>query len=368
MKHKTAMRVVRLVGSFILGIGTLTLLIAWLAGALTTKIPPTEQTIERHTAAGYRVDQVHEVTKDDIEEAIGTLKAASRTIISSKVLATIKQVHVKAGDEVTPGQVLVELEHQELDARLKQAEDALEATIAKRTEAEADFERTAKLRQRSPGLVTQDEYDAVVAGRSVARAEASRAKQAVTEAEVLLSYATILAPKSGRIVDRLAEPGDTARPGVPLLVLYDAGSLRLEAPVVETLAIKLQVGQTLQAHIDALDRDFQATVDEIVPQAAAPSRSFLVKATLPKSDDLYEGMFGRLLIPAGKRRHLCLPTAAIQQVGQLDFVEVVLPDNTLERRFITLGSLGFPGRIEVLSGVDPGERVVLHEPSKRFSR
>ena len=113
-------------------------------------------------------------------------------------------------------------------------------------------------------------------------------------------------------------------------------------------------------YVDAHKREYSATVDEIVPQADAPSRSFLVKASLPKSDDLYEGMFGRLLIPAGERRHLCLNTEALINVGQLEFVDVVLPDGNIERRLIKTGQLGTPGRQEVLSGVEAGERVLIH--------
>jgi RND family efflux transporter MFP subunit len=177
---------------------------------------------------------------------------------------------------------------------------------------------------------------------------------------VLLSHTTISAPKSGRIVDRLAEPGDTARPGEPLLILYDATSLRLEAPVQEHLAVKLRAGDKLDVYIDALDREVESTIDEIVPQADAPSRSFLVKASIPGSDDLFEGMFGRLRIPAGQRRHLCLVTNAITKIGQLEFVEVVTADGHIEKRFIKTGRLGMPGRIEVLSGLKVGELVVLH--------
>ena len=208
--------------------------------------------------------------------------------------------------------------------------------------------------------ISQQEYDQARRNLEVAQAEERRAQQAISEAAVLLSYTTIRAPKAGRIVDRLAEPGDTARPGEPLLVLYDASSLRLEAPVLEHLAVKLQPGQQLSVYVDALEREITATIDEIVPQADAPSRSFLVKASLPKSDDLYEGMFGRLRIPAGTRRHLCLATDAVQHVGQLEFVEVVAADRSIERRYVKTGRVGIPGRIEVLSGLRAGEQVVLH--------
>jgi RND family efflux transporter MFP subunit len=208
--------------------------------------------------------------------------------------------------------------------------------------------------------VSRAEFDESTRHLEVSRAEELRAEQAVKEGSVMMSYATIKATRGGRIVDRLAEPGDTSRPGEPILVLYDATSLRLEAPVLEHLAVKLRAGDRLDVYIDALERQVESTIDEIVPQADAPSRSFLVKASIPRSDDLFEGMFGRLRIPAGQRRHLCLATDAIRKVGQLEFVEVVTDDGQIEKRFIKTGRLGMPGRIEVLSGLKAGERVVLN--------
>jgi RND family efflux transporter MFP subunit len=336
--------------------------IAWLSGAFDKKIAPATATAsgERHLVAGRPTDVVHEVTKDYIEEAIGTLKAASRSVISAKVLATINAINVAAGDQVKEGDVLVQLDDQQLVAQLHQAEHQLDAATANRLEAEQEYARAAQL--VGSKVITQSEFDSATRQVDVTRANESRARQALEGARILLSYTTIQAPKAGRIVDRLAEPGDTARPGEPVLVLYDATSLRLEAPVPEQLAVKLHVGQKLTVHVDSRNQDYAATIDEIVPQADAPSRSLLVKASLPRSGDLYEGMFGRLEIPAGSRRHLCLAEAAIERVGQLEFVDVVRPDGTLDRRYIKTGQVGMPGRIEVLSGLAMGERVVLQRP------
>ncbi len=355
-------RVTKRIVPLAIGIGLLVLVIAWLGGAFEEKIPPSTPTVKQTPLANQPTDIVHEVTKEYIEEAIGTLKAASRTVISAKVLATIEEITVSAGDQVNKGDVLIRLNRQDVEARLKQAEQALIAARATRKEAETSYERIKRLREK--GVVSQSELDTAARYLEVSRAEELRAEQAVNEAAVNLSYTTIKAPKSGRIVDRLAEPGDTSRPGEPILVLYDASSLRLEAPVLEQLAVKLKRGDQLKVYIDALDREVTSTIDEIVPQADAPSRSFLVKASIPKSDDLFEGMFGRLRIPAGKRRHLCLATDAIHRVGQLEFVDVVTDDGHIERRFIQTGRLGMPGRIEVLSGLKAGERVVVHTPAK----
>lgn len=341
----------------VVGLTTLVVIIAWLSGMFETKVAPgwTERGLQK--LADQPTALVHEVEKSYVEEAVGALKASSRTVVSAKVLATIDDILVSAGDQVQVGQMLIRLEGKEFQSRLEQARQALEAATANREEAEKQFTRMESLAERN--AASRAEFDKAARDVQVTLAEEARAAQAVTEAEVLLSYTTIEASKNGRIVDRLAEPGDVAQPGMPLLVLYDATSLRLETPVMEHLAIQLREGQQLDVFIDALNKRFQATIDEIVPQADAPSRSFLVKTSLPKSEDLYEGMFGRLLIPAGERRHLCLQTDAIVRQGQLEFVDVVLPDQTIERRLIKTGQLGMPGRQEVLSGVQPGERVIL---------
>ena len=341
----------------VVGLTVLIAIIAWLSGAFTENVAPGRTTPPAVALDDRPSDIVHEVTRQYIEEAVGTLKASSRTEVSARVLARINEVKVSAGDLVNAGDTLVVLDSKELQSHVEQAQQTLLSTTASRRQAQTEFDRAAELLQRKVG--TQSEYDARKSQLDVATAEESRAIQAVEAAKIVLAYTTIVAPKAGRVVDRLAEPGDTARPGQPLLVIYDAASLRLEAPVLEKLAVKLKIGDQLDVQIDALDRQVAAVIDQIVPQADAPSRSFLVKATLPRADDLYEGMFGRLLIPAGERRHLCLATDAIQEIGQLQFVQVVRKDNTLERRMIRTGRLGMPGSVEVLSGLKVGERVVL---------
>jgi len=358
--HKVLSIFVRII-LYTAGLAALVVSIAWLSGMFESKVESDwqERGVRRHSTEPTTV--VHEVTKPYVEEAVGTLKASSRTIVASKVLATIERINVKAGDQVTQGQELIVLDAKEYQSRLSQAKQSLVATVATRDEAEKDFKRVETLLKKN--VVTKSDFDRAQRQYDVAKAEESRARQAVSEAEILLSYTKINAAKNGRIVDRFAEPGDIANPGTPILVLYDATSLRLEAPVMEHLAVKLRLGAQLQVYVDALDREFDATIDEIVPQADAPSRSFLVKASLPRSEDLYEGMFGRLRIPAGSRKHLCLEMDAIERIGQLEFVDVVQPDGILERRFIKTGQVGIPGRQEVLSGLQAGDQVLIKRTS-----
>jgi len=345
----------------------LIVVIAWLAGGFTEKIPGGPTAVVGQQPDGYPDYghyKVQEINKPYIEEAIGTLKAASRTEIASQVLATIDRITVSADDEVAAGKELVLLDAKAFEAQLSQAEAELQAADAAVAQAEDRYNRATRARESTPGAIAEQDFNRMKFDLLTARANQTRARQAVAEAQVRLSYTTIRAPKSGTIVDRWAEEGDMARPGVPLLTLYDRTTLRLEVPVMGNLATKIHKGDKFEVHIDDLNKDFRGVVDETVPQAEAASRSFLVKVRLPPSEELDEGMFGRLKIPAGTRPHLCLDTRAIQQVGQLQFVTVVDPKTgTRERRFIKTGRFGDATHREVISGLRAGDVVLLHEPA-----
>jgi len=351
----------------VIGLVLMVLVVAWLADLMTEKIQPGQNAVSTKNAEpepGNGLYTVREVFKDYTAEAVGTLKASRRTEISSRLLAPIDVINVRAGQTVNDGDVLVELDRRALETELRQARASVAAAKAALARSENDYARAIQLLAKK--VISRAEMDNATAGVEVNRAKLDQARQSENEANVMLSYTTIRAPKNGMVVDRLAEPGDMVQPGEPLLILYDPTSLRLEVPVMENLAVGLKPGDELTVQIDARDkRRVLATIDEIVPQAEAASRSFLVKVRLPRSEDLFEGMFGRLIIPIGKRRHLCIDTDAIETIGQLQFVDVVGQNGTLERRLIKTGRYGDANHREVLSGLNVGERVLLKGTHKR---
>ena len=128
----------------------------------------------------------------------------------------------------------------------------------------------------------------------------------------------------------------------------------------ESVASLLVKRQRIRVRIDALDRNLDAVVDEIVPTADPGSRSFVVKVTLADAAGLYPGMFGRLLIPTGETETIYIPAAAVTQVGQLDFV-TVSTDQGPARRYVRVGERRPDGRVSVISGLAPGETLVVPE-------
>ncbi len=331
------------------------LLILWLAGAFAERIESGPARRVRPTVGPDAPLAVATLIIDPlIEEAAGTVQAQRRTLVSARMLATIAAVRVRAGEAVGAGDVLIELDAREPSARVEEARGAVRGAEAEQTRRAADLARAQVLIRR--GAISQSEFDQAQAAARVADASAAGAREALSAAQVALSYTRITAPVSGRVVDRYAEPGDTAVPGQPLLALYDPVALRIEVPVRESLLTRLHVGDTLEVRIG--ERVFAGVVDEIVPQAEVGSRTFLVKIGLPREAGLYTGMFGRALIRTGERERLFVPALAVERVGQLDFATVVDADGGLGRRLVTLGSPA-GDQVEVLSGLRPGERVLL---------
>ena len=289
------------------------------------------------------------------EAAVGTIRAVHQAVVASKILARVEEVRVKAGQDVAQGEILVVLDRSDLKNRLEQAESALSAAKSRFEQVQLDFGRVQRLRDR--GSATQSEFDQNATALKTAQAELDRAGQAVEEARIVESYATIRAPMSGRVIDKKVDVGDTASPGQPLLSMYDPARMQLVATVRESLAERLKVGQMIPARIDTLKYECNAEISEIVPEAQAESRSFLVKVSGPCPPGVYSGMFARLLIPMDEEDLLVVPEAAVRQVGQLEEVDVI-EGNEVRRRVVQLGRTIQESR-QVLSGLAEGERVAL---------
>ncbi len=333
---------------------TVTLLILWMSGFFTDKIAPGSDGAAPLTVRqGAEWITVEEERLPIIEEATGTVQAERKTTVSARILATIVDIPVRAGDSVRRGDVVVRLDAADLASRTAEAQRAIEAATATQQRTQGDLQRARKLVAK--GVMSRAEFDQIEAAARVADAELARAAEVQQRARINLDYATITSPVDGRVVDRLAEPGDTAAPGVPLMTLYDPTALRVEVAVRESLVSQLKVGQTVRIRLGAETVD--AGVDEIVPQAETGSRTFLVKLGLAHHDELFTGTFARVLLPAGQRMRWLVPASAVQRVGQLDFVYVADAAGA-NRRLVTLGATTEDGRIEVLSGVRAGERVL----------
>lgn len=322
-----------------------------------------------------------------IQEAVGTVRPKIGTVLSAKLMGYVREVHCQTGDRVKAGQLLITLEAREAEAQQRLAEatlaearmalaevdNAIAAAKAGQELARVSFERIKTLFEKKS--VSGQEYDEAEARLKMSQAQHEmalskknqlqekihQAEEGVRAAQVMLSNARVTAPWDGLVVARQADPGLLAAPGVPLLTLEKSGGYRLEVAVAESQAAGIRYGQDVPVKIDAFAEPLMAKVAEIVPSVEPASRTFTVKLDLPSTLPVRSGQFGRALFPAGSRKVLTVPAAAVEERGQLQMVFVV-EDSIARARLVTAGETR-EGSREVLSGLAAGERIAATRPA-----
>ena len=280
------------------------------------------------------------------EEVVGTIRAKLHASIEAKVSARIEKVLAVPGQSVKSGELLVQLDAREIQARLDQA-------TAQRDQSARDTERLRRL--LAERAVSRQEFESVESRHRVAVA-------AVIELETLLGYTSIAAPFGGVVTRKLADVGDLGAPGRALLEMEDPAFLRLEADVPESLIGHLEPGRKLSVRVSPDSGELEGIVSEMAPAADPASRTFLVKVDLPATAKLRAGLFGRVAIPLGERATLRVPRNAVVQRGQMELV-FVEADSRAQMRIVKTGKR-IGEEVEIVSGVEPGERIVVEKASQ----
>ncbi len=274
------------------------------------------------------------------EEVVGTVRAKLRAAIEPKVSARMESLLVAPGQPVKAGDLIARLDAREIQARVDQAQ-------AVREQAVADLERARALMQQK--ITTQAEFDAV-------QARARISAGALTEAETMLGYTKVVAPFDGVITRQLADVGDLAAPGRPIVEMEDPRVLRFEADVPEALIGSVKLGSKFTVRVGANRSTVDGVVAELAPVAAAATRTFLAKLDLPPTEGVRSGQFGRALVPIGEKTSIHVPASALVARGQVETVFVVEKQHA-QLRIVRTGKQT-DGEVELLAGVAAGESVV----------
>ncbi|MBI9077531.1 MAG: efflux RND transporter periplasmic adaptor subunit [Desulfatibacillum sp.] len=365
------------------GMAVLVVLLLYMTGVFTGgKIPPgaTDARVSAPPPPATATVSVEDII--EYYEAVGTVRPRTETQIEAQVTGRILQYHVSPGTQVVKGQMLIQLDSSQLNAQVEESAQGLVSARAMHEQAKqgleqakAAFDEAAKAYQRvktyyaSEAATQQDLERAESAylqaqagvrqaedGVKGARAGVVRAQTVVDQRQISKEYTQITAPTDGEVVKRLAEKGDLAWPGKPLLVIQTRSQLRLEAVVREGLISHVRIGTPLEIAIDSMDLIIEGTVEEIVPSADPITRTFLVKVDLPQMPGMFPGMFGRLMIPAVTRSVVAAPKSAIERTGQLEMV-TIQEDGIWKKVFVKTGKALGPNRVEVLSGLKGGETI-----------
>ena len=224
-------------------------------------------------------------------DATGIIVANRTVALSAKITGRIVKVGFEEGESAKMGQTLAIMDATELEADLDAAKASLGLATVERDYAQKVETRLLRLFKRK--TVSEDALDEAKYKTLAARARVRAAKADVARAGAILSEAQLIAPFDGVVTERHAEVGQLTRPGETLFVLEDHDWLKFRTHVKERDIPFIELGQRVVVTIDALDgARLNGKVTKIIPSGDA-SHTFVVEATLPATNKLYPGMFGK---------------------------------------------------------------------------
>ncbi|MEK6202270.1 MAG: efflux RND transporter periplasmic adaptor subunit [Desulfobulbaceae bacterium] len=294
---------------------------------------------------------VQEVVEESVRsqiEVVGTVEAVERASIASRVSGQIVDLPVLLGSQVQQGDLLVKISAGEISAQVLQAQ-------AQVLQARRNLAREERLQKQ--GASTPETVKSLQDQLRIAEA-------AHKEVTTMLGYATITAPFSGTITRKIASVGDLASPGIVLLELENEKALQVVAQVPEGLILKVRKGDVLPVSIPAAGVTLSGEVAEVAPVADPFSRTAPVKIDIAAGADLRSGQFARVTLMTGSgERFLAVSDKAVVSFGQMERVFLVESKgqggSSIARLRLVRTGARYDGQVEILAGLEPGDRVVV---------
>ena len=313
----------------------------------------------------------------------GTVTARTTGAVSARLPGHIREIRVREGDSVQAGQVIAIVDARDADSAIKQAEAARDEARAALPESQAaiasasaqadlakvTFRRMQELKGNKS--ITEQEFDEAQARLRLAETQVQMAQarqfqvrerirqadEAVSRAQLQQSYATVTAPFAGVVLERKAEPGTFAGPGMPIVILEKAGDYRLEVSVEESLLKDLKPGRIVTVELEQTHR---LPIAEILPSLNPQNRTATIRINLPLPG-LRTGMSARVKLQGAERDATTVPASAIRTNGQLQ--TLFLLANGRARAVLVSTGDAQDGQVEIVSGLSRNERFITNPPA-----
>jgi multidrug efflux system membrane fusion protein len=297
---------------------------------------------------------------------IGTVQAMNTVAIKSRVDGQIVGVNYKEGENVKPGDPLVQIDPRPFQVALEQAEALKAKDEATLTSAQADLARSAQL--VGPGYRTVQTYDQQKATVAQLQAAIKGDQAQIDMARLNLSYTDIRAPIAGRLGVRLIDAGNMVRAtdNTVLVTITQTKPIYITFTLAQEYLHKIHEKQalgdlTVQAfggdNVTLLSEGKLTVIDNTIDQATGTIR---LKGTFANEDErLWPGEFVNVrLILRIRKGAPTVPAQTVQQGPDGSYVYVIKPDDTVERRVIEVASVQ-DGVAVISKGLEPGEKIVV---------
>ena len=277
-------------------------------------------------------------------EALGNASANEAIEIHPEITARLTSISFEEGQFVDAGERLAELENVEPLAELASAR-------ARLVDSESQYRRSQELFRTN--AVAESQLQQLEAQR-----EADRA--AVAAAEARVEDTVITAPFAGRLGLRRVSVGSLVTPSTVITTLDDTSAIKLDFDVPEIFLSRIEEGLSVMARSAAWpDRQFEGIVTAVDSRVDPVSRTVMVRSKIPNEQGrLRAGMFLTVTLLKEDIEALMVPEQALVPERSTQTVLVVGVDNIVEQRLVETGRRR-PGEVEILAGLEPGERVIV---------
>ena len=293
----------------------------------------------------------------------GVVEAVNQVTITAQTNARVLELPYEVNDVVAKGAVLVRFS----DVEQKSARNAAQAQIASAqasyTDAQASYERIATVYAK--GYVSTAQMDQQRAARDAAKAALEAARAQLGAVGQQLDYTVLRAPFAGVITQRFVHVGQAVQAGPPspqpLIQLQALDDLRVNVQVPQSAVDAIRKFHSADVLLADGRRVTTSTV-EVFPYADPATHTFNVRLQLPAGDaGLYPGMTVKVAFATGETRRMLVPASSLVQRGELVAVYVI-GDHGVTLRQVRLGNRD-GDEVEVLAGLDDGERVARDPPA-----
>lgn len=338
------------------------------------------------------------IDRGDIEKmvlATGILKPSAQVNVGAQVNGQLKKLYVRAGDRVSKGQLLAEIDPTLQQSELRKSEAELESAMAQKqasqftlTQYQLELKRQLQLDRDGSGIKSnleqaQAKVDTQKAQIKVNDAQIVQAQMALETAKANLGYTRILAPVDGQVLGIVTKEGQTvvsSQTAPTILVLANVDTMTVHTRISETDILKVHPGQPLSFYVVANPKQrYQSVMGELqdAPNEALQDESVRTQSQQP-SAVYYNGVFtvpnpehllrtsmtAQVFIATEQAKNvLRLPIMALGQPQGDDRYHVqVIKGDTLEQRQVRVG-INDRQYIQVIDGLQEGERVVMQNSS-----
>jgi RND family efflux transporter MFP subunit len=332
------------------------------AGTAAVRVKRTEQRpAPAATVAEFLQNDLATVEPGDLERSLpltGSLMPLTEATVKAKVAGELVAVAVREGESVKQGQMLARIDLTEVQARVAAREADMQAAKAQLVWAEKNRNQQKALLDKS--FISQSAFDNVQSNHDVAVAKLHAAQAELVVARKSQGDAVLVAPFSGIVSQRHAQPGERVALDAKVVSIVDLSRLQLEASVPPAAIGQVKVGQPINFRVEGFgEREFEGRIERINPSATAGSRSISVYAAIDNREGLLRGgMFAQgALTLSHIERALSVPASAVrEEIGQT-FVYAI-ENGLVKRKNVKVGPPDAAARVQVLEGLAAGDRIV----------